>query len=305
MQIEQLKNHAPVWASIQQMLDKDRLPHALLFSGPRHAGVLQFVNRLIAILICQQTDNAPCGHCKPCHLLMQGSHPDIQYVRQDTPSSPIKIDQIRVLQDSVYQTPQCGVRSIIIIEPADRLNRAAANALLKVLEEPPLHTMFILIAEQISSLPATIMSRCQQYSFCPPELFEPVNQVDYLTIGQFYPDSSERAELFKQCEAIVGDLCDLLDKKLSACTLASKWSCYALGDLLWFLYLLTAQAIRYQLVASHTTLPWADQLQRFASLVEPVYLFRQLDKINSLITIVQQNITLNQTLAIETLLMEY
>ena len=292
MQIDELPTHAPVWTKIQQMLDKNRLPHALLFSGPRHAGILQFVDRLMAILICQNADNAPCGECQPCRLLMQGTHPDIKYVRQDSPGSPIKIEQIRELQESVYQTPQCGTRSIIVIEPADRLNRSAANALLKILEEPPSHTLFILIAEQLSHLPATIMSRCQQYAVSPPE------SADYLEIGKFYPEASERGALFKQCEPISRDLCDLVDKKISPCTLAAKWSSYALSDLLWFLYLLTAQAIRARLLESQASQPWADTL-------EPVDLFQQLDKINTLMRTMQQNITLNQTLAIETLLMGY
>jgi len=298
MQIEKLSPHASVWTKIQQTLDNNRLPHALLFTGPRHAGIVQFVNRLMAIVLCQNADNAPCGECQPCRLLIQETHPDIQYVRQDAPSSPIKIEQIRDLQENVYRTPQCGTRSIIVIESADRLNRAAANALLKILEEPPSHTLFILIAEQVSNLPATIMSRCQQYAFSPPELFDPVDQVDYLTIGNFYPDASERAELFKQSQSIMADLSDLVDKIISPCTLAAKWSRFALGDLLWFLYLLTAQAIRYRLLNGDVTQAWADKLQ----LVE---LFQQLDKINTLMRTVQQNITLNQALAVETLLMGY
>ena len=305
MQIDLIATHAPVWTTIQQMLDKNRLPHALLFSGPRHAGILQFVNRLMAILVCQNPDGAPCGLCKPCHLLIQGTHPDIQYVRQDTPGSPIKIEQVRELQESVYQTPQCGTRRFIVIEPADRLNRSAANALLKILEEPPSHTLFILIAEQISSLPATIMSRCQQYRFSSPDLFEPIHQVDYLTIGAFYPEATERAELFKQCQPIIADLCDLVDKKISACTLATRWSKYALADLLWFLYLLTAQAVRYQLLDCHTMQPWDNKLRQFSCQVEPINLFQQLDKINVLMRTVQQNITLNQALAVETLLMGF
>lgn len=305
MQIDLITTHAPVWATIQQMLDKNRLPHALLFTGPRHARILQFVNRLMAMLICQQSGLIPCGQCKPCHLLMQGTHPDIQYVRQDTPSASLKIEQIRALQESVYQTPQCGTRSIIVIEPADRMNRFAANALLKILEEPPSHTLFILIAEQISSLPATIMSRCQQYTFCPPESVEPVGQVDYLSIGQFYPDASERGELFQQCLPIIDDLCDLLQEKTTPCTLAAKWSRFTLDDLLWFLYLLTAQSIRYQLLGCHIEQPWTIRLQYFSSLVQPVDLFQQLDQLNSLITTAQKNIILNQTLTIETLLMGF
>ena len=305
MQIEPLPSHAPVWATMQQILENNRLPHALLFKGPRHAGVLQFVNRLISILICLHSEHRPCGLCQPCHLLMQGTHPDIQYVRQDAPSSPIKIEQIRELHGSVYQTPQCGKRRIIVIEPADRLNRASANALLKILEEPPTHTSFILIAEHVNALPPTIISRCQRYTFCPPELLEPNDQVDYLTIGKFYPEASERSELFKQCQPILDSLCGLLDNTVSPCTVASNWSKYALADLLWFLYLVTAQSIRYQLLDCPTEQPWADKLQRFASRVEPVELFLQLDKINALMTTVQKNIALNQALAIETLLMTW
>ncbi len=302
MPIEALAIHGSVWTAVLQVLDKDRLPHALLFKGPRHAGILQFANRLMAILVCLKADQAPCGVCKPCHLLLQGTHPDIQYVRQDTPTSPIKIDQVRDLQENVYRTPQCGDSRFIVIEPADRLNQAAANALLKILEEPPSHTTFILIAEQVSSLPATIMSRCQQYTFPPPELFESVNQVDYLTIGKFYEEASARAELVKQGGSIIDDLCALLDKNVSACSIAPKWSRYALGDLLWFLYLVTAQAIRYQLLDCHTTQPRPDKLQYFSQLVEPAALFQQLDRLNLLMGVLQQNITLNQTLVIESLL---
>ena len=227
------------------------------------------------------------------------NNPDFIHERYET----LAINDVRALRDTHAGMKFAGDAPRIFLLEIFGATREAQNGLLKILEEPPSHTLFILIAEQISSLPATIMSRCQQYAFCPPELLEPVGNVDYLTIGTFYPQASERAELFKQGISIIDDLCYLLEKKLSPCTLASKWSNYALADLLWFLYLLTAQAIRYQLVDCHTEQPWADNLQRFSKLVEPVDLFQLLDKINSLMNTVQQNITLNQTLAIETLLM--
>lgn len=303
MQIDALATHASLWARMQHILDKDRLPHALLLTGPRHAQMAQFADRLMAILLCQSTDK-PCGQCQACHLLIQGTHPDIHYVRQDTVNGPLKIDQIRILQHDVYQTPQRGVRRFIVIEPADKLNNAAANALLKILEEPPSHTSFILIAEQVSSIPATIMSRCQQYVFAPPE-GGPVNQSDYLTIGQFYPEASVRAELFTQCLPMIDALCDVMDKKISPCTVAAQWSSVALNDLLWFLHLITAQAIRYKLLGCGSVQPWSDALMRFAARSEPENLFKQLDTITSLMSTLQQNITLNQTLAIEMLLLNY
>lgn len=303
MQIEALTGHASLWARIQHILDKNRLPHALLLTGPRHAHMSQFADRLMAICLCQNEDK-PCGECQACHLLIQGTHPDIHYVRQDTPNGPLKIDQIRVLQQDVYQTPQRGTRRFIVIEPADKLNTAAANALLKILEEPPSHTSFILIAEQVSSIPATIISRCQQYIFTPPEN-ETLNGADYLTIGQFYPETSLRAELFRQCLPIIEALCDVVDKKTSPCALASKWSLFALNDLLWFLHLLTAQAIQYLLLGCRTSQPWSEKLMYFAQRCEPEHLFKQLDVIHSLMNSGQQNIALNQTLAIETVLFGY
>ena len=297
LNLDPLEIHAPVWARIQPALDKHRLPHALLFVGPRHANVLSFAHRLMAILLCHDSENAPCGLCQACHLLMQGTHPDIRYVRQDTLNGPIKIEQMRELQQDVYHTPQLGARRFIVIEPADKLNAAAANALLKILEEPPLHTVFILIAEQTSSLPATIMSRCQQYMFASLSGEGP-SSVDYLAIGHLYPDDSARGELFKQRDSFMAALSDLAVGKISPCTIAAQWSGHALGDLLWFLHLLTAQSIHDQLQSAQIRPP----LPRHIS---PMALFQQLDRINALMRHVQQNISLNQTLAIEGLLMGY
>lgn len=299
MQIDIIDSHAPIWIPIHQLLDKDRFPQALLFSGPKHDNILQFVNRLAAIILCQQSNQAPCLQCKPCHLLMHSTHPDIQYISPDTPTGPIKIEQIRELQTSIYHTPQCGQNSIIIIESADRMNHSAANALLKVLEEPPTHIRFILIAEQMQSLPATILSRCQHY------IFPTLALNNYVALGELYPPDSERAELFKQGPSIIHDLCELKAGKISVCTLSAKWSNYALSDVLWFLYLITAQAIRIQLLQNANHQDIAIDLQRFSESIEPHHLFLQLDKIISFINSIKSNITLNGTLALESLLMGY
>ncbi len=302
--INALTLHTPVWNRIQQVLSKNRLPHALLFIGPRHANILQFTNRLMAMLVCEGTER-PCGQCQACHLLIQGTHPDIHYVRQDTPNGSLKIEQVRMLQQDVYQTPQRGTRRFIVIDPADKLNNSAANALLKVLEEPPSHTLFILIAEHVSSLPPTIMSRCQQYTFPLAVYCKSGEPLDYLMIGQFYSEASDRMVLFTQRLAIITALCDLVEEKTSPCTVAAQWSSYVLDDILWFLYLLMAQAIRLQLVGDHVTEPWLDKLMYFSSVVKPVQLFKQMDQINTLMKKTHRNITLNQTLAIEALLLGF
>ncbi len=305
MDIEPKAAHASVWLKMQAVIDNDRLPHALLLIGPRHAGLLQFANRLMAILVCHQVENAPCSNCKPCRLLLQASHPDIYYLNQDSPTSAIKIDQIRVLQQDVYKTPQMGARRFIVIEPADRLNTAAANALLKILEEPPSHTMFILIAEQVSTIPATVMSRCQQYVFLPPEGLESIERVNYLSMANYYPENSARGELFKQTQSILTALCEGIEGNASICSIAASWAKFALDDLLWFLYLLTAQIIYYKLSKSQPLGPLSSSFSDASRRIDTVTLFKQLDKITELLTIVQKNITLNQTLVVEALLSGY
>ncbi len=294
--IDILPAHALMWSRMQPLLNKKRVPQALLFVGPPHMRVLQFANRLMAAVICQGV-NPPCGNCSACHLFTQGLHPDIDYVTQEKQDSAIKIEQIRTLQQSVYQTPKRGQHRFILIAAADKMNVFAANALLKILEEPPAHTLFILIAEQVSSLPATILSRCQHY------VFESSDPVDYLQLGKLYASDTTRAVLFKQSDTIIDSLCDLIDEKITPCTLAAQWSVFAANDLLWFLYLLSAQVIRYQLIGSRSD--FSQQLRRLSRLIQPARLFVQLDGINALIRKINHNINTNQTLALENLLLGY
>lgn len=278
-----LIEHASLWSRLQAVLDNKRVPHAFLFSASEHTQSLHLVNRLIACLLCENGSKIPCGHCKPCHLLVQQTHPDVLYVSHDAKAGAIKIDQIRELQQTVYQTPQCGENRLIVIHPADKLNTASANALLKILEEPPSHTIFILMAKQIDTLPATIRSRCQQYT------------IPALSFETTYSHDSPRGVLLKQQAAFRCALDDVMNGHLSPCVLATQWSKHALSDVLWLLYWLTAQMITQLL---------ADVSQQYKQ-NRVMQLFYQLDKINSLMRTLQQNISLNQTLAIEALLLGY
>lgn len=298
--IELLEAHIPLWERFQQLRLNDRVPQALLFVGPRHAGILPFVNRLIATLMCQR-ETSPCEECSACHLLIHGIHPDINYINPEKPGSAIKIEQVRELQQTIYQTPQQGARRFIVIDPADKMNSSAANALLKILEEPPSHTVFMLIAEQINSMPPTILSRCQKYIFSAST----TDFGDYLAIGQFYPPESSRAELIKQSDVVVDALCNLIEGKLSPCTIANQWSSYVFDDLLWLLYLITAQVIHYQLMASKIVLPGNEKLISFARLTQLTNLFGQLDQINFIMGKINRNINMNQTLVLENLLLGY
>lgn len=288
---------APLWARIQPLLRHERLPQSFIFVGPRHAGILAFTNRLMATLLCQ--NDIACGVCRDCKMLLQGVHPDIAYIQPETPTSAIKIDKVRELQQDVYHTPLQGSRRFIVIQSAERMNRSAANALLKILEEPPIHTTFILLAEQVSTVPATLLSRCQKYLFPSANCGD-----DYLALGSLYPPQSPRSDMAKQAPLFTAALCEMIEKKTSPCTLAALWSSHAFDDLLWILYLLIAQAIHYQLNPGALTSK-DNQFDALCRLLPTVTLFIQLDRINEIMLKINNNLNMNQTLVLETWLLGF
>lgn len=294
-----LPDHEPLWTRITSIIDSGRIAHAFLMIGPRHASVIKFVNRFVARLLCLQP-NSPCGQCQACRMLIEGFHPDVMYVSPEASKGSIKIEQIRTIQLDVYQTPQLASRRFIIIDPADKLNRQSANALLKILEEPPEHTIFILIAEHINQVPATIISRCQQYVVPVPKFMkEPV------AIAAWYEAPTERAALYAERFAIIALLNDLVAGNITPCEIAQKWSNYQLENIAWFLYLLTAEAIEYKMFDEKSCDSLHTDLYNFAKAQSDDQLFKQLNAINAIFRIIQQNITLNQALVLENLLMGY
>ena len=295
-----LPEHAPLWARITSAIMNQRMPQALLLVGPPHLNVSAFAHHLAMILLCQETD-APCGTCSTCHLLQADTHPDFQYICPEAKNGTIKIDQIRVLQDDVYVSPKCGQRRIILIEPADRMNVASANALLKILEEPPPTVYFILVAEQLSTLPATILSRCQQMLFPDTTL----TSSNYFALGDHYPLESTRGELFSKQHVMLSALCDISERRLSPCTAAAAWTSYDLNDVIWLLYLILAQAIQMRLLQSWKSDSVSDPLVRFAQSQHPVRLIKQLDILNSTLKKLNYNIPINGTLALETILLGF
>jgi DNA polymerase III subunit delta' len=162
------------WRRLQQALQQGRLPHALLFSGPRGVGKERFALALTQSLLCpdRNAEGRPCGVCRHCHLLQSGSHPDFQWVvpEEESKSGEIKIEAIRALTGGASLTAQSGGYKVVIIQPAHRMNKAAANSLLKTLEEPTRDTLIILLTEHPARLLPTIRSRCQQVLFqIPPQ----------------------------------------------------------------------------------------------------------------------------------------
>lgn len=157
------------WQSIVARKHTGDFPHALLLSGIPGLGKGTFANLTAALLLCTDSKNAPCGKCSACNLLAAKTHPDLFYIQPEELDKPIKIDQIRSLVENLNNTSQqCGYQ-VVIIEPADSMNLASANSLLKTLEEPSGNVVFLLITSKPHLLPATIRSRCQQILFKIPE----------------------------------------------------------------------------------------------------------------------------------------
>ncbi len=166
--------HAADWARLQARRQRDALPHALLLCGPAGLGKRAFAQRFVRGLLCERAqDGEACGQCRSCLLLDAGTHPDTTTLsfglRKDgTPRTEIVIEQIRELSARLAMSSQFGGWQVALIDPADAMNAAAANALLKTLEEPAAQTLLILLADAPWRLPQTIRSRCQRIEFAVP-----------------------------------------------------------------------------------------------------------------------------------------
>lgn len=165
------------WNVIQRRRAADRLPHALLLTGPEGVGKVQFAERLVRALLCTQprAGGDACGHCAACQLCQAGTHPDLRRVAPEEPGKAIRIDAVRDLIRYLALKSQFGGYKVATVSPAERLNSASANALLKTLEEPTAQTLLVLSSARPSALPATVRSRCQQVKFRVPEREQALN----------------------------------------------------------------------------------------------------------------------------------
>jgi len=158
-----------LWKQLAQRLKEGVLPHALLLEGQKGLGKSTFAHHLAASALCQEPkDSGGCGQCKSCTLLQAGTHPDFFHLEPAEAGKQIRIDTVRELIEFMNLSSHYGTHKVAIIEPADAMNIASANSLLKTLEEPSAGSLLILVTSQPSRLPITIRSRCQRISFLPP-----------------------------------------------------------------------------------------------------------------------------------------
>jgi DNA polymerase III subunit delta' len=152
---------------LQTFLHNATLPHALIFSGIAGIGKRTTAKAVAMALNCRQSTNRinSCGQCPTCRQIISSSHPDVIFIEPQ--GNVLRIDQIRNLLSNLSMKPYVADHRVVIISDAQSMNKEAANALLKVLEEPPTNTTLILTVLQKSNLLPTIISRCRHISFHP------------------------------------------------------------------------------------------------------------------------------------------
>jgi DNA polymerase III subunit delta' len=146
---------------LQDQLKSGRINHAYLFLGREGVGKETLAYQFARAINCQEKEFDSCEECLACRKINHGNHPDVSFLTIEE-GQTIKIEQIRGLQHELAFKPYESTRKIYIIDRAERMTPEAANSLLKTLEEPPEYVIIILLAEEISKLLPTIISRCQQ-----------------------------------------------------------------------------------------------------------------------------------------------
>ena len=155
------------WDSCIARLNRGRLPHALLVHGEAGLGIVRFAEELTRALLCG-SEKKPCGSCRGCLLHASGNHPDFREIKAQKEGGEIRIRQIRELLPFVQTARHYDTFKTVLLRDADMMNRAAANGLLKMLEEPPPGTVLVLTSHHAFRLPATVRSRCQAVRlYCP------------------------------------------------------------------------------------------------------------------------------------------
>lgn len=160
------------WQRFLQRAAVDRMPHAFLVTGPAGIGKWLLAERMARWLLClTPADNDACGSCRSCQLFRSTTgvaHPERFVVKLLEEKKEIVVDQVRELIEKLNLTTTVSARKVALVQTAERLNRNAANALLKTLEEPPGDTVMVLVCEDASRLPVTVRSRCQLIAVQPP-----------------------------------------------------------------------------------------------------------------------------------------
>ena len=159
---DEVVGQQPIIQTLKNAIVQNRIAHAYLFCGPRGTGKTSIAKIFAKMLNCEDESNKPCGKCTNCKMVQNGSHPDI--IEIDAASNN-GVDEVRNLIDKVKYAPMQGKYKVYIIDEVHMMTTGAFNALLKTIEEPPAHVVFILATTEPNKVIPTIISRCQRFDF--------------------------------------------------------------------------------------------------------------------------------------------
>jgi len=189
MMLNEVIGHNQAKQVLQNALVENRVAHAYLFHGPAGVGKTTLARAFAGALLCEAAEGDSCGRCSVCRRVTNGQLPD--FFSLDPSGKNIKVEQIRELQKKAQLKPYEAAKKIYLINQAETMTTEAANCLLKILEEPPKETVFLLIAINPYSLLPTILSRCQSI---------PLSRVPLVEISEMLvrncPVNSEEAVLY-------------------------------------------------------------------------------------------------------------
>lgn len=291
--------HVPLWDMLMARMRSGRMPHALLLAGPTGLGKQRFAQSLAQALLCErpQDEGRACGACRACRLFLSGAHPDFLRLAPEEAGKAILVEPMRELCAALTLKSQYGGYKTALITPAERMNAAAANSLLKTLEEPAGQTVLMLVSARPSALPATIRSRCQALIFKPPprelalawlaqRLAPQQDLALLLELGRGAPLAAAdlaQGERLAQRAARLDDLEALARGAADPIAVAGKWAKDDVPDGLHWLQTWVVDMIRLKSAPRppRTANPdIAARLQWFAERLDLRDLFRHLDRVS-------------------------